>query len=71
LEELEQFDALAVGEAHVHEDEVKIIPVEIIMGHCEGGGGGDVKTLTPEIGLQVIPDNRVVFQDDDFFDGHV
>src|ERR1019366_9449635 len=70
LKLLEQFNALAVWQPHVHENQVKTVLVEIFARRRQGAGGRDVKPLPPEKILQVGANNGVVFENDDFFDGH-
>lgn len=70
LQFLEQLDAVAVRQPHVHENQIKVVAAERIAGDGQGRGGDDIKLLAAEKILQVGADNRVIFEDYDFLDGH-
>ena len=70
LDGFEQVGAFAVGQTDIDEHEVEVVLVEAILGGRQSGDGGDVVAALPKLGLEVLADDEIVFQDDDFLNGH-
>jgi len=66
----QEVGAFAIGQADVHEDEVERVLGEDFMGAGDGAGGGDVIAALAQLVFEVFPDDGVVFENDDFFQGH-
>jgi hypothetical protein len=70
LELLEQVDAVAVGQTHVDDHQIEVVPRQEFLGLRNGGCGRDVIPLVAQLLLEALADHQVVFQDDDLFDRH-
>src|SRR5581483_2127235 len=70
LEFAQKIGALAVGEADVDEHQVEGVFGEEFVRAGDGAGGGDVVAALAELLLEVFATDQVVFEHDDFFNGH-
>ena len=70
LQFAQEVGAFAVGQAEVQEEEVEGVLGQQFAGAGDGIGGGDVITLLAQQLFQIPADDQVVFQHDDFFNGH-
>ena len=70
MDGLQQFRAIAVGEADVEENEVEIVLVEVLLGSRDGGGRRDVVAAVAELVFEILADDQIVLQNNDFLDRH-
>ena len=70
LEFAQKLGAFAVGKAEVQEDQIEGVPGERFAGGGERVGGGNVVTLLAQELFKISPDDQVVFENEDFFNGH-
>ena len=70
LQLAQQVGALAVGQPHVGDHEVKIVLRQIFAGRSQGGGGGHFEAAVAQELFKISADDRIVFEDDNFFDSH-
>ena len=70
LEQLEQVGTVAIREADIEEDDVKVVLGQAILGGGNGRDRGHIIATAPQTVLEVFADNLIVFEDDHFFYGH-
>ncbi|MPN50566.1 hypothetical protein SDC9_198193 [bioreactor metagenome] len=64
-------EALAIGQADVEKDEVEVVFSEVFFGGGEGADRRNVVTASPEMLLKALAGDQFIFQDNNFFDGHL
>ena len=70
LDGLQQVGAVAVRQPDIQEDQIEVVPVQILLRLGNGLDGGDVITPVAQLLFEVSADDGVVLQHNDFFDGH-
>src|SRR6185312_877666 len=70
LNRLEQFGAVAIGQTDIEENEIEIVLAEQFGGGGDGGDGGDIVAPAAQALFEVIANDQIVFQNNNFFDGH-
>ncbi len=66
----EQIRAFAVRQADVEKNQVEIILGKQVLCRGDRGRGGDLVAALAQLLLQVLPNDQLIFQDDDFLNGH-
>jgi hypothetical protein len=70
LDRFQQFRAVAIRQANVQEDEVEVVLVEVFLGGGNGGHGRHIVSALAELVFEILADDQIVLEDDDFLDRH-